>query len=506
MKVGQIGDTDIASRRFSGHNLAKSLREHGVEAEHLIWLKSQDDGHTFEISNDFEQRVILREYLFNLNKYYSTDSLFYPFSYGLLLDKQFLSCDVLHLHLIHAHFFDISHLPIISRVKPVVWTLHDLWPIQGHCVHPLSCDRWMHGCGDCPDLSLSFEIQQDTSALNWEYKKLIFSTCEMDLIVSTQWMYDRILSSGFFPKSEIHLVRFGLDLSIFRPLDNPQSIRKKLGIPENNVVLAFRANNWVFKGFKYIKECLKKLSTDVPITLIVFDEKGLLADFKDRYQIIEVQWVEDENDLVKLYNAMDIFLMPSVAESFGMMAIEGMACGKPVIVMDNTTLPEVVKPEESGCIVVKQGDVDQLTCELEKLIANPDLRLEIGTRARNTAEKYYSDEDYVKKIINIYESAITRKKDDHRSRYIIDQLNKIISTPTYKPPVFNLSSVINVYPNPESASEITRTEGISISTIEFKLLTFILRLERTRIMQIFIMKIIKPVYKRFQKLFRTVKI
>jgi len=496
MKVLQIGDTESASRRFSGYDLNSALRNRHIEAEQSVFWKNLQDNHISEISPNLSQRESLRDYLTKINSLYSTNALFYPFSYGLFFDQQFLSSDVIHLHLIHNYFFDISHLPIISRVKPVVWTLHDLWPIQGHCVHPLQCERWKTGCGDCPDLALSFGIQQDTSALNYEYKKLVFSNCEMDLIVASQWMYDRIQCSGFFPKSEIHLIEFGLDLSIFKPLDNHLAIRNKLGIPEKNVVIAFRANQWIYKGFHYIKECLGRLSTEVPVTLIVFDEKGLLTEFEDRFQIIEMSWVIDEVELVKIYNAADIFLMPSVAESFGMMSIEAMACEKPVIVMDQTALPEVIKPEESGCIVVRQGDVEGLTLALEKLISDPAMRIEIGKRSRMVAQKYYDYSDYVTKTQKVYESALRRKKEDSRAKEIVEQLQKHVAKDTPPSPVFPLGNVINVFP--EAPSEKNKFDSISISIREFQLIKKVLWLERTAFIQFIIHKILKPIVKFFK--------
>jgi len=496
MKVVQIGDRDQASRRFSGHDLAVALRSQGIDANHLVWSKTMDDEYTKLISSDFKHREYLQNYMSKLNKYYSSNSLFYPFSYGLLFDKTFLASDVAHLHIIHNNYFDLSHLPILSRIKPLVWTLHDLWPIQGHCVHPMNCERWQMGCGDCPDLSRDFKILQDTSALNWEFKKLTFSVCDMDLIVASQWMYDRIKQSGFFPKCKLHLINFGLDLSIFKPLENRLEIREKLGIPEKNTVIAFRANNWIYKGFSYVKECLNRLTLESPITLLVFDEKGLCSDFFNRFQIIETGWVYDEKELVELYNASDIFLIPSVAESFGMMAIEGMACGKPVIVMDQTALPEIVKTNESGCPVVRQGDVVGLTQTLEKLIANSTFREEIGIKARKVSQEYYDFSDYIRKTITVYDSAIQRKKEDFRGREIVKQLNKHITNNPIPSPVFPLENVINVFP--DSITEKPDMDGVSISNREFKLLKMVINVERTKGIQFILTKIILPIIRFFK--------
>ncbi len=495
MKILQIGDTDMASRRFSGYDLNNALRARGFDAQQSVWWKNQEKSISHTLSSKLSQRESLRDYLSKINTHYSTNSLFYPFSYGLFFDKQFLDCDVAHLHLIHNYFFDISHLPIITRTKPIVWTLHDLWPLQGHCVHPLDCDRWKNGCGNCPDITRSFEIKQDTSALNWEYKKQVFSSCEMDLIVASRWMYDQIKESSFFPKCEIHLINFGLDLSIFKPLENRDFIRKKFGIPKENVVIAFRASKWIYKGFNHIYKCLQSLSTTTPLTLIIFDEKNLFRDFSRQFQIIEVGWVENENELVRLLNAADIFLMPSVAESFGMMAMEAMACGKPVMVMNRTALPDVIKPDESGCIVIDQGDNAMLVSKLSELIDNHTLRNEIGQRTRKTAEKYYNYHDYVEKIVEIYENLYQRKKKDVRAQFIIQQQKKCVFSQSDESPVFPLGNVINILSDVNNGMDI---DGINISNKEFKILKLFLVIERSKVVRL-IYNFIKPFFQALKK-------
>ena len=430
MKVVHIGDNVLSGHRFNGHDLGRYLREAGISSDHLVWWKNCDDQYTFEIAGHSKSREGIRDLCNRLNDRYGTNALFYPFSYDLLFDEIFLRSDVVHLHLIHNNFFDIGHLPIISRLKPVVWTLHDPWPIAGHCVHSFDCTNWITGCSDCPYLAELFGIKFDSSALNWENKKLIFGASDLDLIVTSRWMLERISKSPFFKNKRLHLVHFGLDLDKFKPGDSSKA-KQSLNIPKHNIVISFRAIESVYKGLGYIRQCLRQLKYDNPITLLVFNGKGLLDEFKDRFQIIELGWISDDDKMIDAYNAADIFLMPSVAETFGMMAMEAMACGKPVIVMDGTSLPEVVKPDESGGIIVPQGNVDAMGKQLGILMSDPDLRRSIGERSRKTAEKYYNKDRYVNEIIQVYEKAIERKAGDKRAYQVIEQQKNICRAKAY---------------------------------------------------------------------------
>lgn len=485
MKVIQIGDNVKYGHRFNGHDLGKYLRSRGINSEHLVWWKNITDPFTNELSSNFIGKEELKGFFSNLNSFYSTNSLFYPFSYDLLFNDSFLDCDVVHLHLIHNGFFGIEHLPIISHLKPVVWTLHDPWAFSGHCIYSMECNRWREGCGECPDLKRTFEIQNDATALNWEYKKLLFQSSDLDIIVASNWMYEHFSRSEFFKNATIHIVNFGIDLDHFKPISDNKLAKRKLGISQKNIVIAFRGTSSIYKGLKYIKACLSKLSVKQPLTLLITNEKGLMDDFSDRFQIVDLGWVDNDDVMLDAYHAADIFLMPSEAEAFGMMAMEAMACGKPVIVMDGTSLPEVIKASESGGIVIPQGDINAFRFQLERLINDASLRLDIGEKSRLVSEKYYSKDRYVDEIIAVYEKAILRKGENIRGKYIVEQQKAInlarINTFKLKEPDFGASNRI-------------------ISDKEYSLINFLRRVKQIPVIKFSIKVILKPIYRFLRRL------
>src|SRR5690606_4087025 len=81
--------------------------------------------------------------------------------------------DLLHLHNLHGGYFNLLSLPALTSVKPVVWTLHDMQALTGHCAYSMSCDLWKSGCGHCPDLQAYPSIQADTTASLWADKQKI---------------------------------------------------------------------------------------------------------------------------------------------------------------------------------------------------------------------------------------------------------------------------------------------------------------------------------------------
>ena len=319
---------------------------------------------------------------------------------------RFRCANLIHYHLINGGYFNICSLPLLSRAKPSVWTIHDPWPLTGYCIHPFDCGRWKAGCGECPVFSKNG--RPDRTSMMWKIKRWVYQHSDIDVIVASEWMEKMVEDSPLFGRSRIHLIPFGLDLQTFRPIDG-QEAKRKLGVFPGSLVVCFRATTSEFKGLSFIKECLKRWFPDTRVCLLTFNERGLLDEFRGKYQIIDLGWVEDEILTVSALNAADLFLMPSLAETFGMMAIEAMACGKPVIVFEGTALPEVVFAPRGG-ISVPKGDYVALLNVLKRLARDHNERNTLGEQALQLAREHYGLERYMDRILGLYEEVIARKR------------------------------------------------------------------------------------------------
>lgn len=413
MNILQIGNTDIVGQRFNGHDLNAWFNKHGHYAQHCVWDKQSNNDNTWELCKKSGLRDSVTDLVRNIELQTGVQSLLYPFSFKLLMDKRFCATDVVHYHLIHTGYFSFLSLPRLTRMKPSVWTLHDPWAMTGHCIYPFDSEGWKTGCGNCPRLSTPIAVVRDTTALMWKIKKLLYAKLDIEIVVASKWMLNMVQNSPLFtdiPKERIHHIPFGVDLGVFRPIDQERS-RHELGIKQDSLVICFRSMVSEYKGLPYIIECLRKLKTEKPLCLLTFHDKGQLSEFKDRFQIIDLGWVNDTEVAVRAYNAADIFLMPSTAEAFGMMAMEAMACGKPTIVFDGTSLPEIIYAPEGG-IAVPQGDVDALLSELQQLLDFPEKRQKLGSKALELAKCHYDFNTHAEKILELYTEVIARRKKD----------------------------------------------------------------------------------------------
>ena len=136
---------------------------------------------------------------------------------------------------------------------------------------------------------------------------------------------------------------------------------------------------------------------------MTISEKGLIPDdIADRYIVQEYGWLTDDKKLAQLYQACDLFLMPSKQETFGMMAIEAMSCGKTVLATLDTSLAGVIHAPDCGFAV----EEEEFAGVLQLLVDNPQMREDHDESSLDYAREHYSETNYVQGIIRIYEDTM----------------------------------------------------------------------------------------------------
>lgn len=414
----QVGDNDLIGNKFNGHDLHIYLRDREIDSYHLVWNKESNDENTFRIAEGKRDRDIRSKLIRQIKTNYCLDNVWGTDSLDIIYNRLFLDSDIVHLHLIHNMNFDINLLPIMSKLKPIVWTLHDPWALSGHCIHHFDCDRWKSGCGDCPYLNIHFPLSKDNTALNYEIKYQAITNSKLDIIVASKWVKKQIETSPMFNNARIHLIPFGINQDIFKPMDKAK-IRKKLGIAENAIVFAGRCDYSEFKGFDYIEYIVDNLkSKGQEYVLLLFGSK--YRKDSGNVKIIEYGWVKDDKLMAEIYNACDLFLMPSIVDTFGMMAIEAMSCGRVPVVLEGTAIPDVIGSPEYG-VAVKKDKKEYLNTVLN-LINNPKERSKREEMCLKYAKKRYSYEKYIDNIINVYKNAIKEFKLEPKYKFILKQL------------------------------------------------------------------------------------
>ena len=406
VNVLQITAWDTIGERFNGSLIHRALLARGHQSAMAVRFKRGSDPAVFEVGTRLT-RVVDNHLLVPLERRLSLQHLLPTSGYALHVSSHLRDAEIIHLQLIHASpFFSLANLPVISRRRSLVWTIHDPWMTTGHCIHPRDCDRWRIGCGKCPDLVRPQPMRRDRTALMWRIKRSLVRRSRPTLVVASHFMRELIAESPILSGLPCRVIPFGVPIDTFKPLDRAAA-RSHLGLPDDADVIAFRFRGFddPHKGGGLLADALRMLQPARPTTLLVIEGGKDLPPLGGRFRVVDLGWIESPAELACVFNAADLYLMPSAAEAFGMMAVEAMACGIPVIVCEGTALPEVVMAPEGG-LSVPAGQPAALARAIEDLLASPAARHEIGCRAVELAREHYSIEAYVQRHLELYQELL----------------------------------------------------------------------------------------------------
>ena len=420
IKILEVNNIDLPGRRFNGYDLLNNQCSADMDIQQAVIFKQSQNEKVIKILNNQEQMYMMDELeKFETNEL-SIHSNLSVTSPALISNKTYEEADLIHFHMFHNTKLSLISLLQIYNEKKVVISIHDPWWVTGRCVHYGDCDKWKAGCLNCEYLDTMFPFKKDNCNVMWRLKQIIYQNINPDIIVHSKYMLDLInqspLTSHF---NKVHFIPLGIDLEMFNNQLSQEEARTKLKINKNNIVLFFR-NQAEFKGVEHIVKALKKIKTDKKITILTCDGKSGLDELKDKYDIIQLGKIKN-NLLVYAYNACDIFIMPSRGESFGMMAVEAMACSKPVIIFNNTALPSVTFAPECG-VLVEDKNSEQLMEKIKYLIENPQERIRRGQLGRKICQENYDINKYNKKIIDLYREIYYSKKEE--KKILIDNNEK----------------------------------------------------------------------------------
>lgn len=406
INVLHINYSDIIGARFNGFYMLEGNDDESVSFSMAVWEKKSQRNDVYELPPYSKLIKKIVWFLLHVLYKFGNDHLTSIAGYYLLSRTDYYKkADVVHLHIIHGDS-NISFRVIgkICKEKKVVWTFHDQWPISGGCIHPFECNGVSIGCSNkCPHPRYKNAFFGDYMPCRaYKVRKNVYEQSKFDIVVSTNWMKDKVLSNPATSRKKIHIVPFGLDTSIFKNRGK-EAARKKLNIPQDNFVVLLRNTGTdPMKGLQYSIEGILKSEIERKTTVVTIDKIGGLEAIGKKYNLLETGW-QDTESLIDILSAVDVLLMPSLQESFGLMSVEAMSCGVPVIVAEGTALPDVIKDGEGG-IVIPARSASGIAKALNNLGGDRDYLVRLSSSARNRAVQKYELRDCINQHINIYKN------------------------------------------------------------------------------------------------------
>jgi len=307
---------------------------------------------------------------------------------------------LVHAHNLHRDYFDLRFLPELSAQVPLVLTLHDAWLLSGHCAHSFDCERWLSGCGQCPDLTIPPAVERDATAFNWKRKRDLYERSRFYVAAPSHWLMEKVERSIVKPAMiGSRVIPNGIDLDVFRAGDRATA-RAHLGLPQEADVLVFTAlsiRENVWKDYATLRAAITHLagrSSARPLLFLAVGEDGPNEQI-GRATIRFFPFLADNRRVAEFYQAADLYLHAARADTFPTSILEALACETPVVATAVGGIPEQIIDQETGCLT-PPGDAAAMAEVIERLLDDPARRRALSEKAGREARRRFGRDRMIK--------------------------------------------------------------------------------------------------------------
>ena len=325
---------------------------------------------------------------------------------------EFQEADIIHLHWINQGMLSLGDIKrILESGKPVVWTMHDMWPCTGICHHARTCVKFQSECTHCQYL-IGGGHRTDLSNKVFKKKQAIYGAHNISFVTCSQWLRNLAERSALLKGQEVTNIPNPINTKLFRPLDKTEA-RKRLGLPEEGKLILFGSVKITDKrkGIDYMIESCRLLVEKHPELkeqwgVVVFGNQSQQLASMLPFKVYALDYVADENRITDIYNAVDIYVTPSLEENLPNTIMEAMACGTPCVGFNVGGIPEMIDHLHNGYVAEYRNAED--FANGISWVLDTENNAELGNMARRKAEDEYSENTIAQRYIEVYNKELRR--------------------------------------------------------------------------------------------------
>ena len=403
----RIGGAAIAAGR-----LVEALKNNGIKAKMLVREKQTDRLSVIELKKNWwrvwqfiwERILIWKENRFKKHNLFAVDIANTGTDITVL--PEFQAADIIHLHWINQGMLSLNDIrKILLSGKPVVWTMHDMWPCTGICHHARECDKYHQECHHCPYIYKGGG-KKDLSNQVFKKKKEIYQSAPVTFVTCSRWLKERAGQSALLNGHTIVDIPNPISTGLFKP-QNSLAARNKMKLPTDKKLILFGSVKVTDKrkGIDYFVESCKLLAEMHPelkeeLGVVVYGKNSEQLKPLIPFQVYALDYISNEKDLVNIYNAVDLYVTPSLEENLPTTIMEAMACGVPCVGFNVGGIPEMIDHLHNGYVAEYKSSED-LANGIFWTLSESEYQ-SLSEEACRKAVSNYSESIVAKKYIDIY--------------------------------------------------------------------------------------------------------
>ena len=406
----RTGGAAVAANR-----LMEALNNNGVKAKMLVRDKETDHLTVAGLPSSWRQQwnFLWERFVIWVHLHFRREHLFEVDMANAGTDitqlPEFQEADVIHLHWINQGMLSLKGIrKILTSGKPMVWTMHDIWPATAVCHYTRSCEQYYSRCDKCPLLpgdSLAKQV--------WKRKVEMLSGQRITYVCCSEWLAGEARKSALLKEQRIVSIPNAIDTRLFRPQDKQQACQA-LGLPINRRMILFVSQRVTDprKGIGYFVEAVSRLVQHYPE---MKDNTGVAILGGHAEEVASqlalpsypLGYVSNPLRIVSIYNAADVFVLPSLEDNLPNTIMEAMACGVPCVGFHVGGIPEMIRHQVNG-YVAKEHDAEDLAQGIRYVLADADYKTLSSECLHHVVQKY-SQQSVANRYIEEYQNSMTPK-------------------------------------------------------------------------------------------------
>ena len=324
---------------------------------------------------------------------------------------EFQEADIVHLHWVNQGMLSLGGIRKILRSgKPVVWTMHDIWPATALCHYTRGCNHFKTQCRECP--LLPSKGRNDLSAKVWRRKQRMLADQTVSYVTCSRWLEGYAKQSALLKGQKLTNIPNPIDTRVYHPINKVQA-REALGLPQQKRVILFVSQRVTDerKGVAFFVEAVSQLVASQPAVR----EQAVIAILGSHAEDVAEQlalptyplgYIDDEKTIVTVYNAADVFVTPSLEDNLPNTIMEAMACGVPSVGFKVGGIPEEIEHKKNG-YVAQYRDAADLAQGISWVLEAD--QAELSAQCLRKVAHNYSQSAVAMRYTEVYNEAIALK-------------------------------------------------------------------------------------------------